>query len=100
MSRAEKVRAQDWLEKLRKEGVVTSVTQVGKYYEEVENWSNGSITRATLCDRTGWTVEAPAERIHRAELPTGILRHVRAVLERDSSEASKEALLLLPQTDV
>lgn len=60
-------------------------------------WEAKAITLATLLDRTGWTRSAPVEKIHRAELPAGVLRHVRAVLAADGSAQSTEALELLPE---
>ncbi|MFB6881434.1 hypothetical protein ACFCY8_11440 [Streptomyces noursei] len=54
-------------------------------------------TVATLLDHTGWTPSTPVETIHRAELPAGVLRHVRAVLSADGSAESTEALELLPE---
>ncbi|MFE5847912.1 hypothetical protein ACFQ7N_40450 [Streptomyces niveus] len=97
LTRAQKQKAQGVLQRLRAEGVETSVSQVGKYFDDACEWDAGTITMATLLDRTGWTRSAPVETIHRAELPAGVLRHVRAVLSADGTAESAEALELLPE---
>jgi hypothetical protein len=97
LTTAQKRKAQSILDRLRAEGVMESVSQVAAHFDVACAWDAGTITMATLLDRTEWTRTAPVETIHRAELPAGVLRHVRAVLTADGSAASKEALELLPE---
>lgn len=97
LTRSQKQEAQSILQRLQAEGVETSVSQVAKYFDDACEWDSKAITTATLLDRTGWTRSAPVETIHRAELPAGVLRHVRAVLVADGSRESREALELLPE---
>lgn len=52
--------ARAMLEKLRKEGVSTSVSQVAKYFEEAMTWNRGEISLGTLCAQTGWDLPATA----------------------------------------
>lgn len=100
MSGSQKEQAQRWLMALQQDGVVTSVSQVAKFYDAVQDWDSGVITLATLLDQTRWETTALVDRIHRADLPTGVLRHIRTVLAGEGSEASAEALKLLPETGV
>ena len=97
LTRGQKQEAQGILQRLRGEGVETSVSQVAVHFDDACAWDAKAITLATLLDRTGWTRSAPVETIHRAELPAGVLRHVRAVLGADGSVQSVEALELLPE---
>ncbi|MER5638132.1 hypothetical protein ABT095_14385 [Kitasatospora sp. NPDC002227] len=97
LTTAQKRKAQGIVERLRVEGVGESVSQVAAYFDDACAWDAGDITLATLLDRAGWKRTAPVQTIHRAELPAGVLRHVRAVLAADGSLASKEALELLPE---
>ncbi|MFJ4700460.1 hypothetical protein ACIP5N_22225 [Streptomyces sp. NPDC088768] len=97
LSRQQKQRVQSIFQRLQSEGVETSVSQVSVHFDHAVEWDGGSITLATLLDRTGWTRGVPVETIHRAELPAGVLCHVRAVLSADGSAKSREALELLPE---
>ena len=97
LTSGQKRKAQFILQRLQGEGVRESVSQVAAHFEDACDWDAGTITMATLLDRTGWTRTAPVESIHRAELPAGVLRHVRSVLAADGSAKSKEALELLPE---
>ncbi|WP_158835060.1 hypothetical protein [Streptomyces sp. NRRL S-350] len=97
LTAAQKKKAQGILQRLHSEGVLESVSQVAVHFDNACAWDAGTITLATLLDRTGWTRTAPVETIHRAELPAGVLRHVRTVLAAEGSTASKEALELLPE---
>jgi hypothetical protein len=97
LTSAQKRKAQGILQRLQGEGVMESVSQVAVHFDDACAWDAGTITMATLLDRTGWTRTAPVETIHRAELPANVLRHVRTVLTADGSAGSKEALELLPE---
>ncbi|WP_435137334.1 hypothetical protein [Actinacidiphila sp. bgisy144] len=97
LSSAQKRKAQAMLQRLHGEGVMETVSQVATYFDDVCEWDSGSITMATLLDRTGWRRTAPVETVHKAELPAGVMRHVRAVLAAEGSSASAEALELLPE---
>lgn len=100
LSSRQKSYAQKVKGKLFQAGVDTSVSQVAKYYDDACEWDSNSITLATLCDRTGWTMPDPTverESIHSMQLPTALLRHVRQVLAKEGSKTSREALELLPE---
>lgn len=97
LTRFQKQDAQRTLDRLRAEGVITSVSQVAAHFDDASDWAAGAITLATLLDRTRWERTAPVESVHTAELPAGILRHVRKVLAADGSPDSLEALELLPE---
>ncbi|MFF7198286.1 hypothetical protein ACFZAM_31825 [Streptomyces sp. NPDC008079] len=102
MTRANKADAQRILEALRKEGVSVSVDQVAKEFDDARDWRRGAISLAALCDRTGWGMPDPTqvkESLHTASLPTGVLRHIREVLAADGTDASREALELLPAAE-
>jgi hypothetical protein len=103
LSLAQQKAARNIQQKLYQAGVETSVSQVAKHLTDAFEWNDKFINLATLCDRTGWSMPDPTverEGIHSMRLPTGLLRHVRAVLAEEGSAASLEALELLPEATV
>ncbi|MFJ1757264.1 hypothetical protein [Kitasatospora sp. NPDC088134] len=97
MTSIQRRKAQGMREGLQSVDVFQTVSQIARHFDEACDWDEGAITLATLLDRTGWSRAEPVETVHRAELPAGVLRHVRAVLAADGSAGSKEALGLLPE---
>jgi len=68
-------------------GIVTSVSQVAKYLDEVFAWKRGDLTVAQLAERTGWEYQPAERQVTAAELAASlgvslstIYRRIRAGL--------------------
>ncbi|MEW2498490.1 hypothetical protein AB0942_33905 [Streptomyces nodosus] len=60
MSRRQQEAARGLLEKVRAQGVVTSVSQVSKFFDETMSWDRGEMSLRALCEATGWDVPESA----------------------------------------
>lgn len=59
LSRAQQNHCRKILTDLRTAGVLESVSQVAKNYQDAVVWQDGEISLAELCQRTGWDLPEP-----------------------------------------